>query len=100
MAEEEYTFDPDLLESDRTLGRLAVYVEEAGAKKGVRSETTLHPCPMCGVRIITGVLDNGTTITVESDVPMYTMLWQNRAKCPTLQVSRGYPAHQCRMTGG
>ena len=97
---EDYTVDPDLMESERTLGLRAVYVEEAGMQKAAVSRETLQPCPHCGVRVITGVLDNGTTIVVESDTPMYTLLWQNRARFPTLKVSRGYPAHQCRHTGG
>jgi hypothetical protein len=100
VAEDEYTFDPDLLESDRTLGLRAIYLEEAGTRKAVVAGNALKPCPQCGVRVVAGVLDNGTKIVVETETPMYTMLWYNRATVPTLKVSRGYPAHQCRQTGG
>ena len=100
MAEDEYTVDPDLFESDRLVGRAPMYGEESGVQRGSPTKETLRPCPSCGVRVITGVLANGTHIVVESEVPMYTMAWRNRAPLPSLTVSRGYPEHQCRMTGG
>jgi hypothetical protein len=94
--ENDYTSDPDAGESDRTLGRTPLYQEEAGARPGLRSRETLRPCTRCQVSVITGRLDNGTTVLVEPQTAMYTMVWHSREALPTLKEARGYPAHRCR----
>lgn len=88
--------DPDLFESDLTLGRVPIYQEEAGARPGKASGDTLHPCEACGTPILVGELDTGALVPVEPQVPTYALRWLNRESRPRLLVSRGYPAHQCR----
>lgn len=90
-----YTEDPDLFESDRTLGHVPIYQEEAGARPEKASRETLHPCEACGTPVLVGELDTGVLVAVEPQVLTYVLRWLNREPRPRLQASRGYPAHQC-----
>jgi hypothetical protein len=89
-------FTPELVEPDIGLGRTPIYWEEAGRKPGTVSEETLRLCPTCGARVIAGVLENGTLVPVEPDVPTYNLIWHNRELLPQLTLARGYPGHRCR----
>lgn len=91
-----FTEDPDLFESDYTLGRVPIYQEEAGARPGKASGDTLHPCEACGMPILVGELDTGALVAVEPQVLTYVLRWLTREPRPRLKASRGYPAHQCR----
>lgn len=93
--ESDYTQDPDLFESDLPL-RGPLQYQEAGLRSGKASRETLHPCPTCGSPVIRGALASGQIVTVETDCPMYILLWKNREEMPQLTQSRGYPQHTCQ----
>jgi hypothetical protein len=56
------------------------------------------PCPTCGVMILTGHTPSGQVVTVQPDVRMYVVVWENDTAQPVLHESRGYPPHQCATT--
>jgi hypothetical protein len=89
-------YTPELVESDVGLGRTPLYLEEAGLRPSLASDETLHACPYCGTRVITGVLPSGAQCQVEPDVPTYNLIWHNREPLPHLTLARGYPGHRCR----
>jgi hypothetical protein len=93
--ESDYTQDPDLLESDRTLGRSPIYQEEAGAKRAVETDAHLVHCQGCGHLILWGETIHGQRLAVEPEQQTYVVVWQPREQHPRFLPSRGYVAHWC-----
>ena len=93
--EHDYTEDPDLFESDRTLGGAPIYAEETGPNKGQATPAVRAPCPHCGTIVVTGQTDQGALVAVEPSHQVYTLIWHSGARWPRLTPSRGYVAHLC-----
>jgi hypothetical protein len=104
--ESAFTVDPDLFESDASLGRSVTYTEEAGARRSYPEGNALSFCEACGMPVLLGELENGTRVVVEVETCTYVLYWRQKAlkqgtsNPPTLTASRGYPAHTCRAQKG
>jgi hypothetical protein len=53
------------------------------------------PCPHCGLAVLTGMTDEGTTVALDPHQRCYVVLWLDNAPQPQLRVSAAYPVHLC-----